>query len=358
MPDADWWDIKHFFNPALIAERTGNDLMKLQLLTQCIAVSALSLTLSSQAQAIDIARPEVRAFIDKMVNTHQFNRTEVERDLKSAETIQSILTAISKPAEKTIPWFEYRERFLIEKRINLGKSFRQEHQAILETLAAQGAPVPEILAILGVETFYGQNTGRYRVLDALATLGFDYPPRSDFFLSELEQLFLLSRELKLSVTQPLGSYAGAMGSPQFMPHSYRQFAVDGNADGKVDLWASWDDVLASIANYLKQNGWHSGEPVLAEAQLSSSDTSLFTIGDVTLNETVHSLKAKGVRFSTSLSDSAPAVLIALQGKDGPEYRVGFNNFYVITRYNRSPLYANAVYDLGQAITATETNSAQ
>jgi membrane-bound lytic murein transglycosylase B len=205
-----------------------------------------------------------------------------------------------------------------------------------------------------VETMYGQITGRYRVLDALATLGFDYPPRKDFFLYELEQFMLMTREQKLAPTALLGSYAGAMGPPQFMPHSYRDFGVDGSGDGKVDLWANWNDVLASIANYLKQHGWRVGEPVVADATLSSADTSNFTLGDVALNETVGSLRSKGVKFTTTLPETAPAVLLSLQGKDGPEYRVGFNNFYVITRYNRSPLYANAVNDLGLAITAAAT----
>ncbi len=328
--------------------------MPKQTLSRCIAVLSLYMLLTHPAHALDIERPNVKSFIDKLVSTHQFERAALERDLTAAETKQAILDAISRPAEKTIPWFEYRERFLIDKRIKLGQSFQVEHQSMLNKLAAQGAPVAEILAIIGVETFYGQNTGRYRVLDALATLGFDYPPRSDFFLYELEEFFLLGRELKLPVTQPLGSYAGAMGAPQFMPHSYRGFALDGDADGKVDLWNSWNDVLASIANYLNKHGWRAGEPVLAPATLSSSDTSPFSIGDVVLNETVGSLKKKGVSFATLLPDTAPAVLLSLQGKDGPEYRVGFNNFYVITRYNRSPLYANAVYDLGQAIVTPVT----
>jgi membrane-bound lytic murein transglycosylase B len=334
--------------PSLRLTYTGIAMLK-HSLSRWFAALSMSALLSTTANAIDIDRLEVRNFIDKLVSTHHFERAALERDLRAAETKQSILDAISRPAEKTIPWFEYRARFLIDKRIQLGKTFQQQHQATLNKLAADGAPVAEMLAILGVETFYGQNTGRYRVLDALATLGFNYPPRSDFFLYELEEFFLLGRQLKLDVTIPLGSYAGAMGSPQFMPHSYRQFAVDGDGNGKVDLWSNWDDVLFSIANYLKQHGWRAGEPVLSLAQLSSSDTSPFSIGDVTLNETVSSLKAKGVRFTTSLPDSAPAVLLALQGKDGVEYRVGFNNFYAITRYNRSPLYANAVYDLGQAI---------
>lgn len=309
----------------------------------------LSLLPITYAHALDVTRPDVREFIDKMVTTYQFDRTQLQATLRGAETKQSILDAISKPAEKTTPWFEYRDRFLIDKRINKGKSFKQQHQVMLDKLASEGAPVAEILGILGVETMYGEITGRYRVLDALATLGFDYPPRAEFFRYELEQFLLMSREQKLAVEQPLGSYAGAMGSPQFMPHSYRQFGADGDGDGKVDLWNNWDDVLASIANYLKQQGWHPGEPVVTDAVLTSIDTSAFTLGDVTLNETVGSLRMKGVKFITTLPDTAPAVLISLQGKDGPVYRVGFNNFYAITRYNRSPLYANTVYDLGQLI---------
>jgi len=310
----------------------------------------LGMLLATQAQALDVARPEVRSFIDNMVSTHQFDRAQLTAMLRGAETKQAILNAIGKPAEKALSWFEYRERFLGEKRINKGRSFQQEHQATLNKLAGDDAPVAEILGILGVETFYGEVTGRYRVLDALVTLGFDYAPRAEFFRYELEQFLLMSREQQLPADALLGSYAGAMGPPQFMPHSYREFAVDGNGDGKVDLWNNWDDVLASIANYLKQHGWRSGEPVVTDAVLTSMDTSAFTLGDVTLNETVQSLRAKGVKFTTTLPETAPAVLLSLQGKDGPIYRVGFNNFYVITRYNRSPLYANTVYDLGQAIT--------
>lgn len=315
-------------------------------------VALLSIALCGSANALDIERPEVRSFIDNMVNTYQFERSQLEATLRAAETKQPILDAISRPAEKTIPWFEYRERFLTDKRINAGRGFHTQHRAMLDKLAAEGAPVDVILGILGVETMYGEITGRYRVLDALATLGFDYPPRGDFFRYELEQFLLMTREQKLAPTALLGSYAGAMGPPQFMPHSYRQFAVDASGDGKVDLWSNWNDVLASIANYLKQHGWRAGEPIVTEATLGNSDTSQFTLGDVTLNETVESLRKKGVQFTTTLPDSAPAVLLSMLGKDGPVYRVGFNNFYVITRYNRSPLYANTVNDLGQAILTT------
>jgi peptidoglycan lytic transglycosylase B len=314
----------------------------------------LGAALCNSTQALDVKRPEVRSFIDNMISTYQFDRAQLVATLRTAETKQSILDAISKPAEKTIPWFEYRERFLIDKRIDMGRRFHIEHRAMLDKLAADGAPVDVILGILGVETMYGEITGRYRVLDALATLGFDYPPRGEFFRYELEQFLLMTREQKLAPASLLGSYAGAMGPPQFMPHSYRDFGVDASGDGKVDLWSNWDDVLGSIANYLKQHGWRSGEPVVTDATLTGTDTSNFTLGEVALNETVGSLRDKGVQFTTTLPESAPAVLLSLQGKDGPVYRVGFNNFYVITRYNRSPLYANTVHDLGRVITATAT----
>ena len=317
--------------------------------TACVLL--LGMLAAGTASAIDVNRSEVRAFVDKMVGNYGFDRAHVEAALRAAETKSVILDAISRPAEKTVPWFEYRARFMNGKRIDKGRQFYAVHRPMFDLLAEQGAPVAVILGILGVETQFGDITGRFRVLDALSTLGFDYPPRQDYFRYELEQYLLMCREQKLDPTQPLGSYAGAMGAAQFMPHSVREYAVDYNADGKVDLWNNWDDVLASIANYLQQYGWRAGEPILAEATLSSSDTSEFSLGDVALNETVGGLKRKGVRFDTTLPDAAPAVLISLRGPDGPVYRVGFNNFYVITRYNRSPLYANAVYDLGEAILA-------
>lgn len=314
----------------------------------------LSVTAQS-AFAIDVNRPEVREFITKMAKEHHFSRKQVSNILRHAQTQQAILDAISRPAERTVPWYEYRERFLIDKRIRKGVDFAREHAGTLNRLAEQGAPTDVILGILGVETMYGEITGRYRVMDALSTLAFDYPPRSAYFLSELEQFLLLAREQKLAINDVQGSYAGAMGPPQFMPHSYREFAVDGDADGKINLWTDWDDVLASIANYLVQFGWHAGEPVFANATFEGNDSAAlsaaYSTGDVVLNETVASLKAKGLKFTTTLPDTAAAVLITLQGKEGRLYRVGFNNFYVITRYNRSPLYVNAVYELGQAVTA-------
>jgi membrane-bound lytic murein transglycosylase B len=302
---------------------------------------------TAPALAFDIKRPEVRAFIDTMTREHGFEKAKLETLLKSAETKQPILDAISRPAERVTPWHEYRDRFLTEKRIHQGADFWLAHGEKLKQIEdAQLADV--VVGILGVETSFGRITGRYKVLDALVTLGFDYPPRGEFFLSELQEFLLLSREEKVDPASVLGSYAGAMGAAQFISSSYRKWSVDGDGDGHRDLWHSWDDVIGSVANYLHENGWVDGQQVVVHATLSDQDMSKFDI-KLALNETVKSLRDKGVSFETDLPPDAPAMLIVGQGKDGPLYRVGFNNFYAITRYNRSPMYAMAVHDLGEAI---------
>lgn len=299
------------------------------------------------AQAFDIKRPEVRSFIDTMSREHGFEKAKLEALLKSAETKQPILDAISRPAERVVPWWEYRERFLTERRINQGADFWLAHGEKLKQISdPQLADV--VVGILGVETSFGRITGRYKVLDALVTLGFDYPPRGEFFLGELKEFLLLSREEKVDPATVLGSYAGAMGAAQFISSSYRRWAVDGDGDGHRDLWNSWDDVVGSIANYLLENGWVNGQPIAVEATLNDPDLSRFDV-KLALNETVQSLRDKGVKFDTELPPDTPAMLVVGQGKEGPLYRVGFNNFYAITRYNRSPMYAMAVHDLGQAI---------
>jgi membrane-bound lytic murein transglycosylase B len=187
------------------------------------------------------------------------------------------------------------------------------------------------------------------VLDALATLAFDYPPRAKFFRDELEQFILLARDMKMNPLAVKGSYAGAMGAPQFMPSTYRRYAVDASEDGRIDLWSNWPDVCASIGNYLKEHGWNPGEPVLSEADVEPGKTADLDGRKLSLAETVGSLKEKGVSFESSLPPDAPAVLIAADEADGVHWRVGYNNFYVITRYNHSPLYAMAVYELAAAI---------
>ena len=224
--------------------------------------------------------------------------------------------------------------------------FWGEHKDALERIAAEYQVAPEyIVAILGVETKYGRITGRYRVLDALATLAFDYPPRHAYFTKELEQFLLLAKENKLDPLTLTGSYAGAMGAPQFMPSSYRHYAVDANGDSQRDLWGDWDDVIASVANYLHQAGWRPGAPVLAEATVAADTSFEVDARNLELKETVDALAARGIKTELDVPAETPALLLDAERQDGPAYRVGFHNFYVITRYNTSPRYAMAVHDL-------------
>jgi membrane-bound lytic murein transglycosylase B len=317
-------------------------------LSIALATLLVSLAPIASASAVDVKRPEVRAFIEETSREFGIARAHIESLIAQAETKQAILDAISRPAERVVPWYEYRDRFLTEKRILQGTDFWVEHGEALRRIPDPNVAA-SVVGILGVETSFGRITGRFRVIDALATLAFDYPPRSDFFRSELQQFLLLSREESVDPKTALGSYAGAMGAPQFISSSYRNYAIDGDGNGKRDLWNSWDDVIGSVANYLSVYGWRDGEPVVVTATLASDDLSRFNIAKLELNETVQSLRDKGARFETSLPADAPALLIVAQGKDGPVYRVGFTNFYVLTRYNRSPMYAMAVHDLGQAV---------
>jgi peptidoglycan lytic transglycosylase B len=317
-------------------------------LSKAVAALFACLICTPAASALDLKRAEVRAFIEETSRDLGFSRQQLESLLAQAETKQAILDAISRPAERVVPWWEYRERFLTEKRILQGTDFWIAHGEALRRIPDANVAA-SVVGILGVETSFGRITGRYRVIDALSTLAFDYPPRSEFFRGELQQFLLLSREESVDPRTALGSYAGAMGAPQFVSSSYRNFAIDGDGNGKRDLWNSWDDVIGSVANYLLVHGWREGEPVVVTAAFEGNDLSRFKTSKLELNETVQSLRDKGVRFETTLPADAPALLIVAEGKDGPVYRVGFNNFYALTRYNRSPMYAMAVHDLGHAV---------
>ena len=305
---------------------------------------------ASTAHAFDEERADVAGFIAEMVDRHGFERDALGTVLEQAESRPAIIEAMSRPAEKTMPWHEYRARFITERRIQRGGDVGREQSAALEAASqASGVPCSVLLAITGVETFYGEITGSHRVIDALATLAFDYPARSRYFRGELEQFLLMAREESLDPLAPLGSYAGAMGIPQFMPTSFRSYAVDGGGDGHRDLWRDWNDVFASVGNYLKRHGWRTGEPVMVEADVSEARLDGLELAKLDLEETVGSLRERGVRFDTGLPGDARAVLIQLAGSGGPEYRVGFANFHAITRYNRSALYASAVNDLAEAL---------
>jgi len=302
------------------------------------------------AHAIDTRRPEVESFIDEVAAKDDISKWKLRRLLHAAKSQPAIIAAMDRPAEKAKPWYEYRPIFLTEKRITEGTDFWLAHRQELDRASVRSGVAPEYLAaIVGVETYYGRLTGGYRVLDALSTLAFDYPPRAKFFRDELEQFILLSRDLNLDPLAVKGSYAGAMGAPQFMPSNYRKFAVDANADGRIDLWNNWSDVCASVGNYLKAFGWNAGEPVLSDAVVDPDKAADLDGRKLALTDTVESLKAKGVNFDSSLPPEAPVILIAADEPDGVHWRVGYNNFYVITRYNHSALYAMAVYELATAV---------
>jgi membrane-bound lytic murein transglycosylase B len=315
-----------------------------------LLIAALVLALGNPAAALDIRRPEVKDFIAHLAGTSSFKKSELRKLLKAAESQPAILEAMERPAEKAKPWFEYRSIFVTERRVREGTEFWMAHRQALDQASIRSGVAPEYLAaILGVETYYGRLTGNYRVLDALATLAFDYPARANFFRDELEQFLRLTRDTGLDPLNVKGSYAGAMGAPQFMPSNYRRYAVDANADGHIDLWNNWPDVCASVGNYLKEHGWNAGEPVLSDASVNPDMAADLDGRKLALSETVASLRSKGVSFDSPLPAEAPAMLIALDETDGVHWRVGYNNFYVITRYNHSALYAMAVYELAAAV---------
>jgi membrane-bound lytic murein transglycosylase B len=298
------------------------------------------------AAAIDTRRADVKSFINEISEKDSINKRQLRKLLNAAKSQPAILEAMDRPAEKAKPWFEYRPIFLTERRIREGTEFWIAHRQELDRASVRSGVAPEYLAaIVGVETYYGRLTGSYRVLDSLTTLAFDYPARAKFFRDELEQFILLARDTGLDPLTVKGSYAGAMGAPQFMPSNYRRYAVDANADGRIDLWNSWWDVCASVGNYLKEHGWNAGEPVLSEAVVDADKTAAFDGHKLVLDDTIESLKAKGVSFDSSLPPDAPAILVAADESDGVHWRVGYNNFYVITRYNHSALYAMAVFEL-------------
>lgn len=319
-----------------------------------LAWAALSLCLLNAAHAIDTDRKDVSAFIDEMVNEHGFDRAELVDVLEGAIVKQPILDAISKPAEKKLTWAEYRKIFITPERINAGASFWREHSSLLQRISEEsGVSIEMIVGIIGVETYFGRITGKHRVLDALTTLAFDYPPRSSFFRRELQQYLLLVREEGLDAADATGSYAGAMGRPQFMPSSFRAYAVDSTGDGKRDIWNNWADVAGSIANYFLRHNWNPGEEVVSRATLSGQWKGDAPKPTNTLNaaDTVGSLSKKGVVFATELGSERKAQLLTYEGADGIEHWVGFDNFFVITRYNRSVMYALAVQQLGLEIAA-------
>ncbi|MCH9696955.1 MAG: lytic murein transglycosylase B [Gammaproteobacteria bacterium] len=291
----------------------------------------------------------IEQFKNKMVAKHSFDKHYLDHVFSKLELRDSIIKAITRPAESK-PWHEYRKIFLTRSRIKGGVEFWNKHeQAISDVASHYGVPAEIMVAILGVETRYGGNTGSYPVLDALSTLAFLYPKRSRFFRSELEQFLLLAREEGVEHKDLTGSYAGAMGLPQFMPSSFRNFAVDFDDDKRRDIWTNPTDTLASIANYFIKHGWLSGQPVALRLNTDSAKLQAFLTDGLKPTLKAGQLTEAGISLAPQIKSEDLVKLLEYDTEQGKEYWVGLENFYTITRYNHSQLYAMAVFQLSQEI---------
>jgi len=300
----------------------------------------------------DLNRADIRDFIHEVAARNDLNPRVVRALLRHAVPQIKVIERTEQPAERVLAWWEYRAHFVTEKRIAAGVDFWLERRELLERIAAErGVPPEYIVAILGCETFYGHMTGHDRVLDALMTLAFAQPLHSKLARSELEQFILLTREERIDPLTVTGSYAGAMGAPQFMPSSYRRFAIDADGDRHRDLWNDWADIFASVANFLREHGWEPATPVMSAAIIEPDASFHIDLKNLELNETLGDLNSQGVESELRQAATTPVVLVSAEERDGPVYRLGFKNFQVITRYNHSARYAMAVHDLAQAILA-------
>jgi membrane-bound lytic murein transglycosylase B len=327
-------------------------------------------------------RPDVSAFIDELVADYGFDARTLRRFFAKVRYQGSVINAMSRPVLEPPKWYQYAPQFLSGSRIDGGVAFWRANAATLERAQNEfGVPAEIVVAIIGVETFYGRNAGSYRVADALTTLAFDYPRRAEYFRKELKQFLLQTREQKISPFAPKGSYAGAQGLPQFMPSSLRDYAVDYDNDGKIDLAADVDDAVGSVANYLAWHGWQTGEPVMKPASIDvdkRDDIERMLDGGISDRRALESWQrdgvsvtgiresASGTRESSGIPESPPGIgesapsipespgadsvgVLMLEEEGEPSYWVVFNNWYVLTRYNRSRLYASAVWTLAQEV---------
>jgi membrane-bound lytic murein transglycosylase B len=315
-----------------------------------------------QGSAYASLKPEVSRFIDEVVKEHALDKMQVTQLLEQAEFKQEIIDKMTGRAEKKA-WFQYRPIFLNEKRINQGVKFWRDNEALLSKVEQHyGVAAEIIVAILGVETYYGTGTGKTRVLDALYTLAFSYPKRAAFFTKELKQFLLLASAAGFDPAKVKGSYAGAMGASQFISSSYRHYAVDFDRDGKTDLWNSPSDIIASVASYFAEHNWEPGAPVAIRASQvdPKRHQHLFLGKQVPVKKVIQTkdrpqlpvsdLTQAGIKLETAVSGETRTYLMPFEKEGGGyDYWAGFDNFYVITRYNRSPLYAMAVYQLSREI---------
>ncbi len=293
--------------------------------------------------------PRLRRLMTDWVLDYRMPKGWLQRQFINVEKQDGVLERFNRQAE-SMPWFRYRPIFDNDERALLGAAFWQEHAETLARAQAEyGVPAAVIVAVIGVETKYGTITGSFRAIDALTTLALDYPRRSEFFTNELRELLLLALEENREASSFTGSYAGAMGIAQFMPSSYRAYAVDFDGDGDRDILTDPVDAIGSVAAYLARHGWRVGEPVVVSARPPQGDPDRLVSQGLALDTTLQTLRTAGVKFDLLRGDTARAKLFKLDGADGPEYYVALNNFYVITRYNRSLMYALSVHNLSRRI---------
>jgi len=316
----------------------------------------VTLIISTIVNAVEIKlgdyknRADVNQFIERMAKQSDYSEQELVELFSGVKKQGHLFELLNKPAEKELQWYQYRHIFITDKRIEQGVEFWREHASLLSEISMKtGVPAEIIIAIIGVETFYGTYRGKDPVFDSLVTLAFDYPRRSKFFSRELEQLLLLAKEQNLDPKALMGSYAGAMGMPQFIASSYRSYAVDFDGDGQANLFDSIPDIFASVANYFVKHGWRANEPVAGPLKpLENNSIDQINPG-VKPDYKWSDLAQNGLYSKTELDPDTAVALVKLEQKNTPEYWVGLQNFYVITRYNHSELYAMAVYQLSLLI---------
>jgi membrane-bound lytic murein transglycosylase B len=319
----------------------------------CMLAFAVGTAAAKEPASPYAGRPEVRAFIQEMVQRHGFVERELDYIFARTRRLDVALKAVATPASARA-WTEYRANFVNERQIGAGTEFWRTHQAALARAAKEyGVPEEIIVAIIGIETFYGRHTGRWRVIDALTTLAFDYPPRAPYFRGELENYLVISRERGNDIFAVRGSWAGAIGIPQFMPGSYMKFAVDFDADGRIDLSGNPTDAIGSVANFLRQHGWKPGGTIVLGADVQGDAYRPNADGTVLPRHGLDELAKAGV--TAKPAEAPPGAKVALIELETPgrpsDFRLGFDNFYVITRYNRSSFYASSVADLAAALRA-------
>ena len=298
--------------------------------------------------------PAVRPFVEEMQAEHGFSPAYVEGLLADAERKESILKAISTPAERVRPWHEYRAIFMTDERVVRGVTFAEKYADALSRAEEEyGVEAEVIVAIIGVETYYGGNKGSHRVIDALTTLGFDYPPRAEFFRRQLKSFMVVAREQQMNPLELTGSYAGAMGYPQFIPTSYQAFAVDFDDDGKADIWNNPVDAIGSVANYFKEHGWQHGAGVAVAVKVSgerfAEGLTLPMEKGLNARISVAELIDLGWEPELELDGAEQVMAFDFDAGDSTQYWIGRNNLYAITRYNHSVMYAMVVHQLADLI---------